>query len=99
MTAFWLLIAIPLASAAVLLLLGRRADRWGHLLGVASIAAAFVLGLVYFFQLGDLPADHRPIAAKVSHPKLVAQHGNRRYSGMVVRVGNRPAKERWNAQR
>ena len=31
---FWLLIAIPLASAAVLLLLGRRADRWGHWLGV-----------------------------------------------------------------
>ena len=29
MTAFWLLIAIPLASAAILLLLGRRADRWG----------------------------------------------------------------------
>lgn len=59
MTGFWLLIAIPLASAAVLLLLGRRADRWGHVLGVASIAAAFVLGLIYFFQLGDLPADHR----------------------------------------
>ena len=30
----WLLVAIPLASAAVLLLLGRRADRWGHWLGV-----------------------------------------------------------------
>jgi NADH-quinone oxidoreductase subunit L len=59
MDAFWLLIAIPLASAAVLLLLGRRADRWGHWLGVASIGAAFVLALVSFFQLGDLPADHR----------------------------------------
>ena len=30
----WLLVAIPLASAAILLLLGRRADRWGHWLGV-----------------------------------------------------------------
>ncbi len=59
MNTFWLLIAIPLASAAILLLLGRRADRWGHWLGVASIGAAFVLGLVYFFQLGDLPADER----------------------------------------
>ncbi len=37
---FWLLIAIPLASAAVLLLLGRRADKWGHLLGVASVGAS-----------------------------------------------------------
>jgi NADH-quinone oxidoreductase subunit L len=59
MNSFWLLIAIPLASAAILLLLGRRADRWGHLLGVASILATFVLGLVYFIQLADLPADDR----------------------------------------
>ncbi|MDT4988035.1 MAG: NADH-quinone oxidoreductase subunit, partial [Micromonosporaceae bacterium] len=44
----WLLVAIPLVSAAILLLVGRRADRWGHLLGVASVGVAFVLGLVYF---------------------------------------------------
>ena len=50
----WLLIAIPLASAAVLLLLGKRADRWGHLLGCLSVGAAFVLGLTYFFQLRGL---------------------------------------------
>ncbi|MGC1215289.1 MAG: NADH-quinone oxidoreductase subunit L [Micromonospora sp.] len=50
----WLLVAIPLVSAAILLLLGRRADRWGHWLGVASIGAAFVLGLTYFFQLRGL---------------------------------------------
>jgi NADH-quinone oxidoreductase subunit L len=59
MNAFWLLIAIPLASALVLLVLGRLADRWGHLLGVASIGAAFVLAVTYFFQLRDLPEDHR----------------------------------------
>ncbi|WP_310376682.1 NADH-quinone oxidoreductase subunit L [Catenuloplanes atrovinosus] len=50
----WLLVAIPLASAAVLLLLGRRADSWGHWLGVLAPAASFVLGLVYFVQLGGL---------------------------------------------
>ncbi len=50
----WLLVAIPLASAAILLLAGRRADRWGHLLGVASIGVSFVLGLVYFFALRGL---------------------------------------------
>ncbi|SCG46924.1 NADH-quinone oxidoreductase subunit L [Micromonospora inositola] len=50
----WLLVAIPLVSAAILLLLGRRADRWGHWLGVAAIGAAFVLGLTYFFQLRGL---------------------------------------------
>jgi NADH-quinone oxidoreductase subunit L len=52
LSSFWLLIAIPLVSAAILLLAGRRADRWGHLLGVASVGVAFVLGLIYFFSLG-----------------------------------------------
>src|SRR4051794_16695533 len=47
----WLIIAIPAASAAILLLLGKRADKWGHLLGVAAVLASFVLGLIYFFQL------------------------------------------------
>ncbi|GAA2625095.1 NADH-quinone oxidoreductase subunit L [Dactylosporangium fulvum] len=51
---FWLLLAIPLASAAILLLLGKRADRWGHWLGVLSVATSFVLGLTYFFTLRGL---------------------------------------------
>ena len=51
---FWLLIAIPLASSALLLLLGKRADRWGHWLGVLSVATSFVLGLTYFFTLRGL---------------------------------------------
>src|SRR4051794_39005952 len=55
----WLLIAIPLASAAILLLLGRRANAWGHLLGCASVGASFVLGLTYFIQLAGLPEDAR----------------------------------------
>ena len=55
----WLLVAVPAASAAVLLLAGRRADRWGHLLGCASVGAAFVLGLLMFFQLAGL--DNRAV--------------------------------------
>ena len=43
----WLLIALPLAGAAVLLLGGRRTDRWGHLLGTATVVAAFVLALLF----------------------------------------------------
>jgi NADH-quinone oxidoreductase subunit L len=50
-SASWLLIALPLAGAAVLLLAGRRADRWGHLLGCATVVAAFVLGLVLTIDL------------------------------------------------
>jgi NADH-quinone oxidoreductase subunit L len=59
MNSFWLLIAIPLASAAILLLLGRWADRWGHWLGVLSVGVAFGLGLNYFLQLRSLPATER----------------------------------------
>src|SRR5215469_4454777 len=59
LSSIWLLIAIPLASAAVLLLLGRRADKWGHLLGVVSVGAAFVLGLIYFFSLRGLAGPYR----------------------------------------
>ncbi|RZU51508.1 NADH dehydrogenase subunit L [Krasilnikovia cinnamomea] len=50
----WLLVAIPLASAAILLLLGRKADKWGHWLGVLSVAVSFVLGLTFFIQLAFL---------------------------------------------
>ena len=38
LSGIWLLVAIPLASAAVLLLLGKRADKWGHWLGVLAVA-------------------------------------------------------------
>jgi NADH-quinone oxidoreductase subunit L len=51
----WLLIAIPLVSAAVILLFGRRGARFAHWLGVAAMGAAFVLTLVYFFALRDQP--------------------------------------------
>ena len=50
----WLLLAFPLFGATVLLLGGRRTDRWGHLLGVAMPVAAFVYALIAFFALlGD----------------------------------------------
>ena len=55
----WLLIALPLVGAVVLLLAGRRADRWGHLLGVATVAAAFVVGLLIFFDTLALAPEQR----------------------------------------
>jgi NADH-quinone oxidoreductase subunit L len=51
LAASWLVIALPLAGAAVLLLGGRRTDRWGHLLGTATVVAAFVVGLLVTVQL------------------------------------------------
>jgi NADH-quinone oxidoreductase subunit L len=59
LSGIWLLVAIPLASATVLLLLGRKADKWGHWLGVAAVAVTFVLGLAMFFSLAGLDAEAR----------------------------------------
>jgi NADH-quinone oxidoreductase subunit L len=50
-TAAWLLVALPALSAGVLLLLGNRADRWGHLLGVLVPLVTFVYGVMLFFSL------------------------------------------------
>jgi NADH-quinone oxidoreductase subunit L len=58
-TSAWLLLALPLAGAAVLLLAGRRADRWGHWVGVAASAAAFVVGLVLLVGLLGRDAEDR----------------------------------------
>jgi len=55
----WLLIALPAFGAVVLLLGGRRTDRWGHLLGSATILAAFAYGLALFFDTTGLPAEER----------------------------------------
>ncbi len=42
----WLLVALPAAGALVLFLAGRRADAWGHLVGVFTVIAAFVVGVI-----------------------------------------------------
>ncbi|HET7310815.1 MAG TPA: NADH-quinone oxidoreductase subunit L [Mycobacteriales bacterium] len=47
----WLLVALPAASAAVLLLGGRRTNAWGHLLGCATPVLSFVIAVVEFFAL------------------------------------------------
>jgi NADH-quinone oxidoreductase subunit L len=50
----WLLLVFPIFGAVVLLVGGRRTDRWGHLLGCAMPVAAFVYGVIaYFTLLGD----------------------------------------------
>jgi len=47
----WLLLAFPLFGAAVLLIGGRRTDKWGHLLAVLMSLASFVYGMIAFFTL------------------------------------------------
>ncbi len=48
----WLVVALPALGAAVILVLGnRRTARWGHLLGTATVAGSFLLGLLAFLAL------------------------------------------------
>jgi len=58
-SAAWLLIAFPLAGAALLLLGGRRTNRIGHLVGVAMPLASFVYGVVIFFAMLGYPSSQR----------------------------------------
>ena len=51
----WLLIAIPLAGAALLLVLGRHCDAWGHWLATACCLAPFIIGVLLFSSM--LSAD------------------------------------------
>jgi NADH-quinone oxidoreductase subunit L len=59
------LIALPLAGAAILLLAGRRADKWGHLLGTAMSAGSFAVGLYQLSLMLDRPTDERAVGQKL----------------------------------
>jgi len=59
------LIALPLFGAAILLLAGRRADKWGHLLATAVSASSFGVGL---YQLSEMLG--RTTAERAVHQKL-----------------------------
>jgi NADH-quinone oxidoreductase subunit L len=61
LSASWLLIVLPLVSAAVLLLAGKRANKWGHLLGCTVVAADFILAVMLFFAVKSKPTDGREI--------------------------------------
>jgi NADH-quinone oxidoreductase subunit L len=57
--ASWLLLAFPLFGAVVLLLGGRRTDKWGHLLGALMPVASFVCAVIAFFTLLGESDRHR----------------------------------------
>jgi NADH-quinone oxidoreductase subunit L len=61
----WVIIAIPAASAAILLVGGRRTDRWGHLLGAIAPLASFVLGLITFVALLRRDVSQRSIGQQL----------------------------------
>jgi NADH-quinone oxidoreductase subunit L len=50
-SAAWLLLLLPVLSAAVLLMAGRRADAWGSILGAAVPVLLFGYGVLLFFSV------------------------------------------------
>ena len=61
----WLLIAIPAVSAAILLLVGKAGDAWGHLLGTLAPIASFVIGVALFVQLVGREESARAVGVPV----------------------------------
>jgi NADH-quinone oxidoreductase subunit L len=57
----WLLVALPLAGAAILLFGGRRTDAWGHWLGVVAALGAFGAGAALLSELLSRDSEHRVI--------------------------------------
>jgi NADH-quinone oxidoreductase subunit L len=53
-SAAWILVALPALSAGILLLAGKRADKWAHWLGALVPVVLFVYAIALFFSLkGD----------------------------------------------
>ena len=59
------LIALPLLGATVLLLAGRRSDKWGHLLATALSACSFGVGLYQLSQMLARPTEERAVTQKL----------------------------------
>ncbi|MCX6430030.1 MAG: NADH-quinone oxidoreductase subunit L, partial [Actinobacteria bacterium] len=59
------LIALPLFGSAVLLLAGRRSDRWGHILATVLSGSAFLVGIYQFIQMLGRSNEQRAITQKL----------------------------------
>ena len=59
------LIALPLLGATILLLAGRRADKWGHILGTLMSASSFAVGLYQLSLMLGRSTKERPVGQKL----------------------------------
>jgi len=64
-TSLGYLIALPLAGSIILLLAGRKADQWGHLLATALSASSFGLGLYQLSKMLALEPEERAFTQKL----------------------------------
>ena len=59
------LIALPLAGSAILLLAGRRSNKWGHLLATGLSASSFFVGLYQLSLMLGRSNSERPVTQKL----------------------------------
>jgi len=59
------LIALPLLGATILLLAGRRADKWGHILATLLSASSFGVGLYQLSQMLSRSTEERAVSQKL----------------------------------
>ena len=59
------LIVLPLAGSILLLLGGRRTDKWGHLFATAMCASSFGVALWQLIMMLDRPTEQRPVNQKL----------------------------------
>ena len=57
----WLLIALPLAGAAILLLSGKRSNAWGHLLATAASLGSFAVGVGLLLDMMGKSEEQRGV--------------------------------------
>ena len=78
-TMVWLLLVLPLAGAAILLLAGKRSNGWGHLLGCATPVGAFAVGVALFVGMlgrpGEVRALHETLYSWVPVARLQVDFG------------------------
>ena len=55
------LIALPLFSSAILLLIGKRANSWGHVMATIVSASALTVGVVEFFAMQSRTGENRAV--------------------------------------
>ncbi len=58
-------IALPLFSSAILLLVGKKANSWGHIAATTVSASTFVIGVIEFFAMQARPEENRAVVQKL----------------------------------
>lgn len=57
----WLMFVVPALVGGFLLVVGKRADKWGHWLALASTVFSLVLGAIITLQMLQLPSETRRV--------------------------------------